>query len=983
LQRNYNNEYFEKDKLLHYVCTAETHNFPTAISPFPGSATGVGGRIRDVQSTGRGAITICGSAGYCVGDIMGDKDRYPYAHPMDILIEASNGASDYGNKFGEPIVMGFANSFYFENEKIPIEYMKPIMFTSGHGLIYDNHLNKIEPYDDMLICKIGGPVYKIGFGGSAASSRAESNDFDYFAVQRDDPEMQQKMDKVIKKCIEMDGNNPICSIHDQGAGGNGNVLKEIIENKGAIIDIGNLKLGEKGLTNIEIWNSEYQESNACLVLEKDIEDLKELCKRENINIDIVGKIMDDNKLTIINGENIIVDNYDRNMNTNKNNYYFKKCENVELKRSEKMTEYLKGDIIDGIKYVFSTVVVGSKRYLVNKVDRCVGGHIVQQQCIGPLHTPLSDYACYVGSIGGNKGCATAIGTQPIFGLVNIDSMIYKTVGECLLNLSFICISSLNRVKCSANWMWACPNKDPEEGYKMYMAMAKLNDMCKNIGISIDGGKDSLSMKVGNIKSPGTLVLTAYVDVPNVYNRITPECKKEGNVLIYIKLNNESRMGGSVFSRNELMEKCPNGKYINIINVFNAVQDLIREKKIVSGHDVSEGGLITTLCEMAFAGNKGLNIVLSNYIKNNTELNEFMFSEELGLVIESSVEYKNNIINLFDYNNITAIEIATIVNDNNIKISNSNTVFLDEKCTVLRGIWENISRICEYRQMLKECVNEEYLLYNEFNGPTYISSKELLNLSRINPLTRIYKVAIIREEGVNSERECAAAFYHAGFEVEDITMNDLLNGKKTLQKYRGICFCGGFSYSDVLGSARGWSEIIQRNGELKVQFEKFYDRRDTFSIGICNGCQLMCNLGWVKGKCIKNISGKFESRFSQVKVINEHNILLKGMNNLSFGMWLAHAEGRFQIGNDKYAKYSCMKYVDFENEPTTRYPLNPNGSDYSSAAISSPCGRHLAIMPHPERSFVKHHIPWSNLTLEGNYSPWFQMFRNAYYWCENT
>ena len=983
LKRNLVGEYEKYQKLIHYVCTAETHNFPTGISPFPGAGTGTGGRIRDVQSTGRGAITICGSAGYCVGDIRGDPSKYPHAQPMDILIEASNGASDYGNKFGEPIIMGFANSFSLEvtsgEKRCPVEYIKPIMFTSGHGLIYDNHLEKIEPNDNMLICKVGGPVYKIGFGGSSASSRAEGNNFDYFAVQRADPEMEQKMDKVIKRCIELDEQNPICSIHDQGAGGNGNVLKEIIGDKGAVIDIGCLTLGEEGLTDIEIWNSEYQESNACLVMERNIDNFQEICDRENVNLDIVGKIIENDKLMIINGENVLVDNYDRNMKIEKNNYYFKKPIPVKLERTGKMNEYLEMSLMKGIRYVFSTVSVGSKRYLTNKVDRCVGGHIVQQQCIGPLHTPLSDYACYVGSIASDQGCAMAIGSQPIFGLADIDSMVIKTVGECLLNLCFICVGSIERIKCSANWMWPCPNTLPDEGYKMYMAMKKLNSMFKNIGISIDGGKDSLSMKVGDVKSPGTLVLTAYSDVPNIYDRVTPDCKEAENILIYIDLGKGmNRMGGSVFSRNELMEDCPSVDDKDIVNTFNLIQQLIKDKIVVAGHDISEGGLITTLCEMAFAGNKGLVITVPDSIFSNNDLNKFMFNEELGLVIECPVKYEKDIIDLFGYYNISSMKIARIVDENYIRVFSSLKMFMNKKMTELREIWEHISRTCEYRQMMKECVNEEYFLYTKFDGPEYKTKDWLLDINKFEPLTKLYKVAILREEGTNSERECTNAFFEAGFIVNDVTMTDLMDGSANLNEYRGICFSGGFSYSDVLGSAKGWSEIIKRNEKLNKMFKQFYKRNNTFSIGICNGCQLMCNLGWVRGKCIENISGKFESRFCQMKVMKNDNIFFQGMEDTSFGMWLAHGEGRFQLNNDRL---SCLRFVDYKNEPTTYYPLNANGSDYGTGAISSPCGRHLAIMPHPERSFLKYQIPWSNLEIKSKYSPWFQMFKNVYNWCE--
>lgn len=1000
LVRNYNNSYKMKETNLDFLLTAETHNFPTGISPFSGAATGIGGRIRDVQATGKGGLCVCGSAGYCVGDIYGDEANYPknMANPLEILIDASNGASDYGNKFGEPIILGFTYSFK-SNTEPRIEWIKPIMFTSGLGMIQNEHVIKNKPLNSMSICKIGGPVYKIGLGGSSASSRISSNELDYISVQRDDAEMEQKMDKVIRTCIELGEKNPIESIHDQGAGGNGNVLKEIIEDKGAIIDIGKLKMGEKGLDDIEIWLSEYQESNAILVKDKNIRLVQDICEREYVNLDIVGKIKD-NGLIIKNNEKSILDNYEFQKNIPKRNYHLEKTINhhkshyhkYQIDHHKYQIDYesnqddLERNICYNLEKVLKNIAVGSKRFLTNKVDRSVTGLIAQQQCVGPLHTPLSNFGLisqshFKDKSGYFRGCATSIGCQPLAGLSSPKSLSHKSVAEMLTNLMWVVIEDFGNIKCSANWMWPSPNTDPKEGYKMYMAVKELSDLLIDLGIAIDGGKDSLSMAVKfkneMVKSPGTLVLTSYVDCPNIYEKVTPDIKSNNSILLFVDLSEKHlAMGGSILEHvYDFHDESPLIRDIDKLKTtFIIVQNLIKNKLIISGHDKSDGGLIVTLLEMAFSGNKGLEMAIPNSKKNDIDyINRFLFNEEIGVVLECLDKNQDKIIEMFQSRDIKTFQIAKTVGNNKISIKYRNQIIYENSMTKLRWFWESSSYNLEKKQCELKCVEKEKLVYQNYNIPYYFVP---FRQNWVIP-KRKFTVGILREEGTNSEKELASAFYHAGFNVVDINTFDLLNDRITLDKLNGIGFAGGFSFSDVLGSGKGWYNVIRFNDKIKKQFDNFYERKDTFSIGICNGCQLMSYLGWVEGNLVDNNSGRFESRFSTLKVTCSKNIFLKNMDNLVFGMWVAHGEGKFIK-----PKNTCLQYVDFNNNPTEEYPYNPNGSHEGTAAVGSNNNRHLAIMPHPERSFLKWQIPWSDVKINTDFSPWFKMFLNVRNWLEH-
>jgi len=1024
----------------HLIFTAETHNFPTGVAPFPGAETGTGGRIRDVEATGRGGLVIAGTAAYCVGNLLIPGYKLPWedpsfkypanlAIPLEIEIQASNGASDYGNKFGEPVIQGFTRSF---GMRLPngerVEWIKPIMFTGGIGQIDSRHIEKDLPQKGMLVVKIGGPAYRIGISGGAASSMIYGEnipELDFNAVQRGDAEMEQKMNRVIRACIEMGDHNPVMSIHDQGAGGPGNVIKELIAPAGARIEIRNITVGDNTLSVLEIWGAEYQERNGLLILPDRLNEFKAICKREKVNCEILGEITGDGKIVV----------HDRNDDSTPVNLELNKVlgemprKTFHLQRIPLKTQPFKfpWDLTpnselqtlnyfrDALERVLRLVSVGSKRFLTNKVDRSVTGLIAQQQCAGPLGLTVSNVAVISQSHFGTTGAAISIGEQPIKGLINPAAMARMSVGEALTNIVWAKISALEDIKCSANWMWAV--KLPGEGAKLYEAAVAVGDIMAKLGIAIDGGKDSLSMaaqaphylneaRTEMVKSPGTLVISAYATCPDITRVITPDIKRAGkSKLLYIDLGDgKNRMGATALAHvfNQLGDEAPDVDDPELLKrAFNAIQLLISKDLILSGHDRSDGGLIVTLLEMAFAGNCGLEIEV-----RSEEIMAMLFSEELGMVIEYLPEKEDEIISVFKNLSIPYQIIGRTSSEKRITVKLLTSHFslltlLDEDMRVLRDIWEETSYQLDRLQANPECVEEERRNNFDRKGPNYI-----LSFNPENPPSphfskggrEGFKVAIIREEGSNSDREMASAFYQAGFETWDITMTDILEGNVNLSNFRGIAFVGGFSYADVLDSAKGWAGVIRFNKKLWEQFEEFYNRKDTFSLGVCNGCQLMALLGWVpwqgienklQPRFIQNISGRFESRFSTIKILPSPSIMLKGMEGSVLGIWVAHGEGRAYFPDRavlqkiEEQQLAPVRYVDDNNEITTRYPFNPNGSTAGIAALCSPDGRHLAIMPHPERTFLKWQWQWMPEEWQKNLkaSPWLKIFQNARDWCD--
>ena len=1021
---------------LGILFTAETHNFPCAVAPYPGAETGAGGRIRDTHATGKGSYIVASTAGYCVGNLQMEESYAPWedssfsypsnlAPPLQILIDASDGASDYGNKFGEPLIQGFTRNF---GSRLPNgerrEWLKPIMFSGAIGQIDHTHISKGDPEIGMLVVKIGGPAYRIGMGGGAASSMVSGQndaELDFNAVQRGDAEMAQKLYRVIRACVEMGENNPIISIHDQGAGGNCNVVKEIIYPKGAEIDIRSVIVGDHTLSVLEIWGAEYQEQDALLVKPESRRLLQSLCERERVSMAVLGEIDGSGKIVLIDSAAVehaklsgfpppppVVDLELEKVLGDMPQKTF------EFKRVSRLSEPLdiapEVTLMDVLKRVLKLPSVCSKRFLTTKVDRCVTGLVAQQQTVGPLQLPLSDVAVIAQTYTDLTGGACAIGEQPIKGLLNPEAMARLAVGEALTNLVWAKVTSLADVKASGNWMYAA--KLDGEGADMYDAAVAMADCMIELGMAIDGGKDSLSMAAqcdGElVKAPGNLVISAYVTCPDITLTVTPDLKLGKNgVLLHIDLaKGKRRLGCSALAQafDQIGNDCPDIEDVPYLKkVFEAVQELLSERLISAGHDVSDGGLIVTVLEMAFAGNCGVNLKIE--LKDN-DLLQALFAEELGLVIEVHREDLDVVKQKLQAAGVSANVIGEVTAAPEIELLVDGDMRLKERTSDLRDLWEETSFQLEELQRLKSCVKLEKDGLKSRTSPSWhlsftpkFTDKNLLALSS-KP-----KVAIIREEGSNSDREMSAAFHAAGFEPWDVTMSDLLNQKASLTEFRGIAFVGGFSYADVLDSAKGWAASIRFNQPLIQQFQDFYNRPDTFSLGVCNGCQLMALLGWVPGPDIggslgaggdmtqprftHNESGRFECRFISVAIGVSPSIMLKGMEGSTLGIWSAHGEGRAFFPDENVlsdvvkSNLAPLRYCDDANNVTEVYPFNPNGSPLGIAALCSPNGRHLALMPHPERSFLMWQYPWYPKEWQvekSGPSPWLRMFQNAREWC---
>ncbi|KFD49934.1 LOW QUALITY PROTEIN: hypothetical protein M514_09148 [Trichuris suis] len=1080
--------------LTHILLTAETHNFPTGVCPFPGAATGVGGRIRDVHATGRGAYPIAAAAGYSFGNLhipgyalKWEQEKHnsccSFASPLRVIIEASNGASDYGNKFGEPVICGFARSFdqWVQELGERFGYVKPIMFTAGLGSIDSANVRKNSPINDMFVIKLGGPVFRIGMGGGSASSsmryvralkecdKARAG-LEFDAVQRGDPEMEQKLNRVIRACAELKSENPISSIHDQGAGGNGNVIKELVEPLGAELYAERFTLGDSKVSICELWAAEYQESDALLVGSDKVETVLQIAKRERCYCDIVGKVTNNGRKKF-------------NLKSISSAYPLRAYNAKEIPSLE-----------DALSMVLRLPSVCSKRYLTNKVhyicchdsrlkiscyfkvDRSVGGLVAMQQCVGPFHTPVADVAVVALSYFDNVGAAMAIGEQPVKMLLSPESGARMTVAESLTNLLFAPVSDLKDVKCSANWMW--PAKFPGEDFKLLTACKSMCQIMNSLGIAVDGGKDSLSMAAnvsGNIvKAPGTLVVTSYVQCTDITNIITPALKRIQATLIYVRFGSsleKNRLGGSALSQclgNLFYEPADIENPEQFRRAFRVTQQLISTKQafstldefcmVYAGHDVSDGGLIVCLLEMAFAGNCNVHVLkycCSSWgnVHHILGLSEILFAEEAGIVLQVPTSKVQDVLKRYHRSNVPAEVVGyTSVNSSSeakamiylqymwLRLRYSTMTSLYWKEVWQRGVSNGRkqatgSKECNamWRVLMKSRRFNIHTLLN--TGGVHLpacarrlsrqaSQTKVTHIAyNSNPvLDRSIKVAIIREEGTNGDREMAAALYLVGFEVWDIAMQDLLDTDFDFDPFRGIVFPGGFSYGDVLGASKGWAASIMFNEKAKECLKKFISRSDTFVLGVCNGCQLMATLGIIgaygtdqegiltflsainitllyflaRTRPVEifldsNISGRFESRFSTVRIEPSPSIFFRRMEGFVLGVWVAHGEGRFNFSNDQaldvleHHHLIPIRYVGERGEPTVLYPFNPNGSPHGIAGICSPDGRCLALMPHPERCFML--WQWPHCPEMPNetclVSPWLFFFRNAYCWCTES
>jgi phosphoribosylformylglycinamidine synthase len=996
--------------------TAETHNFPSGVAPFPGAETGTGGRIRDVHATGRGALVIAGTAGYCVGNlnlpsypIPGELPELKYpsnlAAPLQILIGESDGASDYGNKFGEPVIQGFTRTCgQLLSDGSRREWIKPIMFTGGVGQLDSRHLEKGEPAPGMLIIQIGGPAYRIGIGGGAASSMIQGEnreELDFSAVQRGDAEMEQKMNRVVRACVELGQRNPIISIHDQGAGGPCNVVTELVDPAGGQVEIRNIVVGDRTMSVLEIWGGEYQERSALLLQPESLAEFQSICAREKVSCEVLGTVTGNGRIVVRDRESgtLPVDLELAPILTNIPQKAF------ELERHRAPTAPLRMPenfaIPDAVRQIFRLPCVGSKGFLVRKVDRSVTGLIARQQCCGPLHLPVSDVSVIAQSHFGLTGAAIAIGEQPMKGLINPSAGARMAVAEALTNIVWALITGLSDIKASVNWMWAA--KTPGEGAALCDAVSSLRDLMIRLGIAADGGKDSLSMaaRVGEeiVKAPGEVVVSAYATVLDITRVVTPDLKRPGEsrLLLVDLAPGKERLGGSALAQTlgQTGDESPDVEDPGLLKrAFAATQELIRRNLVLAGHDRGDGGLVTTIIEMAIAGNCGLELRLE---KDRDRLRA-LFSEECGLVIECFHSDQDAVEKVLAEYSVPFRAIGDTRRERQVRIVQGDDAVLDLPTHTLLDWWEETSDQLELRQRDPDCAREQARGHKR-NGPAYhLTFEPETTPSEWLSAGDRPKIAVLREEGSNGDREMTAAFFAAGFEPWDVTMNDLLSGAATLESFRGVVFVGGFSYADVLDSAKGWAGITRFHGKIRGMFDAFYHRPDSFSLGVCNGCQLMALLGWIpwpgledarQPRFIHNVSGRFESRWPTVKILPSPAVMLQGMEGSVFGVWVAHGEGRLYCPDravlDELVarKLAPAVFVDDEGNATEEYPMNPNGSALGITALCSPDGRHLALMPHPERSFLLWQWPWIPEEWKGRVtvSPWLKMFQNARRWCE--
>ncbi len=1011
-----------RDLDLDLILTAETHNFPSGVAPFPGAETGTGGRIRDTHATGRGSLVVAGTAAYCVGNLhlpgyelpWEDPDfGYPpnLASPRAIEIEASNGASDYGNKFGEPVITGFTRS---AGLRLPggerREWIKPIMFSGGVGQIDARHTDKEGPETGMWVVKIGGPAYRIGMGGGAASSMVQGDNaehLDFNAVQRGDAEMEQKVNRVIRACSELGPDNPIVSIHDQGAGGNCNVLKEIVEPAGARLEIREIPIGDDSLSVLEIWGAEYQENDALLVRPKDEALFRSMCERERVPVSFVGRVTGDGRVVVHDGlddstpVDLVLDDVLGDVPQ----------KTFELERIHRPLEALalppELEVAQALERVLRLLSVGSKRFLTTKVDRSVSGLVARQQCVGPLQLTVADVAVIAQSHFGTTGTATAIGEQPLKGLVDPAAMARMAVGEALTNLVWARATALEDVRCSANWMWAA--KLPGEGADLYDAAVAMSDLMVELGMAVDGGKDSLSMAARAplagggeelVKAPGELVISAYVSCPDIRQTVTPDLELPGSGrLIFVDLSGgATRLGGSALAQvfSQVGNDIPDVEDAGVLSrTFSVVQDLLAEELVTAGHDRSDGGLITTLLEMAFAGNCGLEVTLEG-----DDPIAVLFNEELGLVLEVDETDVETVVGAFSRADLPCAVIGRTLTGPDVRVTVGEREVLTADMRDLRDLWEATSFRLELEQADPDCVKAELEGLRTRSAPPYaLSYTPTATPVSVMKSTDKIPVAMLREEGSNGDREMAAAFLAAGFEPWDVAMSDLLSGRVTLDRFRGVVAVGGFAYADVLDAAKGWAGSIRFNHDLWAQFEAFLDRPDTFSLGVCNGCQLLALLGWVpwrgldtsvQPRFVRNASGRFESRFATVTIQPSPAVMLRGMEGSCLGIWSAHGEGRALFPDPAILDQvmtqglAPIRFVDDGGAVTESYPHNPNGSPQGIAGLCSPDGRHLAMMPHPERTATTWNWGWMPRDWRHlEVSPWLKMFQNAREWCEDA
>ena len=1013
----------------HIVFKAETHNHPTAISPFPGAATGAGGEIRDEGATGIGGKPKAGICGFSVSHLRIPGYRLIWessecrpsriASPLQIMLEGPIGAASFNNEFGRPNIGGYFRTFEMagSDSRTRYGYHKPIMFAGGIGNIRPHHIEKKELNAGDVLVVIGGPAMLIGLGGGAASSLGQGSSdegLDFASVQRSNPEMQRRCQEIIDRCREFGDSNPILSIHDVGAGGLSNAVPEIVHaaGRGAEISLHDIPVDDVGMSAMEIWCNESQERYVLAIKSSELDRFSEICRRENCPWQVIGEVLSSDRFLLRGGEaesspvNVSLDFLlgDIQQPIRKD---------VIKRRLDLPSEPNISNFEDCVERTLRFPAVADKTFLITIGDRTVSGLVHRDQMVGPWQVPVADASVTIAGYQTYSGEVMSVGERSPIAIIDEAASTRMAVGEALTNLRSAGVVSLSDVKICANWMASVGIEG--ECSSLYTAVQSVAlEFCVNLGLSIPVGKDSLSMMTEWVESDGenyqvyspvSLVASAFAPLHDVRKTLTPQLSKiNHSKLFLVDLGaGKNRMGMSVLyqSFEYIGAAVPDVDDVSLLaGCFHAIGDLIDQNLLLAYHDRSDGGLLATLCEMAFAGRVGLDIDINDC----DDPIQYFFNEELGVVLQIKSENESHLVETFRQYGVDSLVhlIGTVADDDNVRISVAGELIFSEARINLHRIWSELTNQMQSRRDNPDEAQQEYdrildvsdpgLSFSDFSMESILKDSLQVGLQKYPSINsgKDPKIAVLREQGVNGHLEMAAAFDRAGFESVDIVMVDLLDGVRTLSEYSGIVLCGGFSFGDVFGAGRGWASLILKQNQLRDMFEAFFSDTSKFALGVCNGCQVMAELKQIVPgasdwpKFVRNRSEQFEARLVMNGITSGKSVFTQDLQGLAFPVAVAHGEGRAQFQNEIAFRKSvenrnvCFQYVDNRKEPTQVYPYNPNGSYGATAGVTNSDGRVTAMMPHPERVFRMAQYSWAP-EIEGDESPWMMFFRNARRW----
>ena len=1019
----------------HILMKVETHNHPTAIAPFAGAATGAGGEIRDEGATGRGARPKAGLTGYTVSNLNIPDLKQPWeggygkpahiASPLDIMIEAPIGGAAFNNEFGRPNLLGYFRTFEAEFDGQMRGYHKPIMIAGGLGNIQAEQTHKHEIPEGALLVQLGGPGMLIGLGGGAASSMdtgANDASLDFNSVQRGNPEIERRAQEVIDRCWQLGAANPIIAIHDVGAGGLSNAFPELVNDagRGAVFKLRDVPLEEHGLTPLQIWCNEAQERYVLSILEKDLDTFRAICERERCPFAVVGTATDDGHLQV--RDDLFAN---KPVDLPLNVLLGKPPKTTRTDKTQQQPEQpFSGSHIDlkeAAYRVLQLPAVAAKNFLITIGDRTVGGLTHRDQMVGRWQTPVADCAVTIMGFDTHRGEAMAMGEKPAVALFDAPASGRMCIGEAITNIAAVNIGNIGNIKFSANWMAACGNAGEDE--KLYRTVEAVSQMCREIGVSIPVGKDSLSMKTvwqngaekKSVVSPLSLIATAFAPVQDVRKTVTPDIKPVADsMLLLVDLGQgKARMGGSALTQvyGELGGEAPDIEAGYLKKFYDVIQQLVQEDKLLAYHDRSDGGLFATLAEMAFAGRSGLEANIDEYAQvlfkewerklPNAIVEEVLplahltalFNEELGAVLQVRKQDFADVMAAFDKQGLgkAAYCIGQAHCGSNFTLVNDGETLFDQPLVDLQRAWQSTSHQIQRLRDNPACADSEFALLadkerSRLFADLSFDEKQDIAAPFINSGAKP-KIAILREQGVNGQVEMAAAFTRAGFDAYDVHMSDLMAGRVKLDTFQMLAACGGFSYGDVLGAGEGWAKSILFHSKLHDQFAEFFAKPDTLALGVCNGCQMMANLaeiisgaeGWPKFR--RNESEQFEARLSMVRVPQSPSLILADMVGSSLPVVVSHGEGRADFahlgGTVPNSLHIAMQYIDGQGNPTQTYPLNPNGSPQAIAAVTTADGRVTVMMPHPERVYRSAQMSWlPEEWRDSELAGWYRMFATA-------